>query len=79
MTRILTRNGDDALEDWQMVPVSATFVDSLGERIEFGPWSLTEDEARCLAVSLVQLADVLADLRASSVPVTRTEKGTAHS
>lgn len=55
----------DASDEWVTVPVRAVMVDCLGPRVELGPWSFTEDEARLLGASLVLLADAVTE---SEVP-----------
>lgn len=49
----------DATEDIAYVPVTATYFEGVGEQIELGPWSLSIDEARILAGSLVALSNLI--------------------
>lgn len=55
------------------VAASAVFLPGAGEGVELGPWSMSEDDARCLAQSLLHLADQCADLRRNSVEVPFSE------
>ncbi|MCA1007419.1 hypothetical protein LCL87_17010 [Rhodococcus hoagii] len=47
----------DQLDEYQDVAVTAVFSAG-GGSVELGPWSMAPDEARLLAVSLTQLADL---------------------
>ena len=49
----------DATEDIAYVPVTATYFEGIGEQIELGPWSMSIDEARMLAASLVALTNLI--------------------
>ncbi|MCD7052928.1 hypothetical protein LRS58_19625 [Rhodococcus sp. BH2-1] len=49
----------DARDDYEDVPITATYIDGLGDQVELGPWSLSRREARELADSLHALADAL--------------------
>lgn len=51
----------DATDRYEDIPITATYVNGLGEQIEFGPWSLSVREARELSDSLRDLADELDD------------------
>lgn len=48
----------DRLDEFEVVTVTAVYVDNglTGHQIEFGPWSLSPEDARALATSLQFLA-----------------------
>lgn len=67
----------DQTETFDHVPITATFHDFLGENIELGPWSMSLQDARHLAQSLLTLVS-LVDGRTSAsllttVPITSAE------
>lgn len=49
---------DEGPDEFVNLPVRAVIVDSAGPAVELGPWNLTPDDARLLAVSLKMLADL---------------------
>lgn len=49
----------DATDEWSYVPATAVLWEGVGEVIELGPWSMSIDEARVLAASLVALTNLI--------------------
>jgi len=49
---------DEGPDEFVNVPVRAVIVDAAGPAVELGPWTLSPDDARLLAISLSILADL---------------------
>ncbi len=66
----------DQSETFDHVPITATFQEYMGEQIEFGPWSMSLQDARLMAQSLLTLVS-LVDGRTSASLLTTTPISTA--
>ncbi len=49
----------DATDEWAYIPVTAVMWPGIDEVVELGPWSLSPEEARLLASSLLTLASLI--------------------